>query len=295
MRVIKPVVILGAQLIDSSVAETEYAAYVPATDYIVGARVIYLHKIWESAQTPNTGNTPGTNALYWTEAGPTNQWAMLDTEVSSATSVPLSLVVTIAPGLVNSLALLEINGADLNVTVRDGPGGPVIYEYDKSLDASHVYDWLQYFYDPFIPVHEAVLTNLPLYGNAHITVTITSAGTINVGTMAAGMSVYIGDAEYGASAGIIDYSRKDTSDTGVTTLLRRKFSKRMAVRLMVENYALNNLQRTIADLRATPCVWVGVDDASYEPLTIFGFYRDFSIDVAYPTKSYCNLEIEGLA
>lgn len=69
----------------------------------------------------------------------------------------------------------------------------------------------------------------------------------------------------------------------------------MSVRMMVENFALNNLQRTIADLRATPCVWVGVDNAGYAPLTIFGFYRDFSIDVAYPTKSYCNLEIEGLA
>lgn len=295
MKVIKPAVITDAQLISSSVAETEYAAYAPATDYAVGARRIYSHKIWESVQTPNVGHTPGTDALYWAEIGPTNRWAMLDTEISTATSVPLSLAVTIAPGLVNSLALLEIDGAQLNVTVRDGPGGPVVYDYDKSLDGSVVYDWLQYFYEPFIAVHEVVLSDLPLYGNAHITVTITSAGTVNVGTLAAGMSTYLGDVEHGASAGIIDYSRKDTSATGVTTFVRRKFSKQMSVRMMVENFALNNLQRTIADLRATPCVWVGVDSAGYAPLTIFGFYRDFSIDVAYPTKSYCNLEIEGLA
>lgn len=295
MRVIKPVVITAAQLIGSSVAESEHAAYAAGTSYALGARVVYLHKIWESVQTPNTGHEPGTDALYWAETGPTNRWSMFDTEISTVTSAPLSLSVTIAPGLVNSLALLEIDGAHVKVVVRDGSGGPIVYEYEQSLDGSTVYDWLQYFYEPFIAVHEVVLTNLPLYGNAHITVTITSAGTVNVGTLAAGMSTYLGDVEHGASAGIIDYSRKDTSDIGVTKFVRRKFSKRMSVRMMVDNYALNNLQRTIADLRATPCVWVGVDSTGYAPLTIFGFYRDFSIDVAYPTKSYCNLEIEGLA
>lgn len=164
MKVIKPVVIRAAQLISSSVAETEYAAYAPATDYAVFERRIYNHKIWESVQTPNVGHTPGTDALYWAEIGPTNRWAMLDTEISTATSAPLSLVATIAPGLVNSLALLEIDGAQLNVTVRDGPGGPVVYDYDKSLDGSVVYDWLQYFYEPFIAMHEVVLSDLPLYG-----------------------------------------------------------------------------------------------------------------------------------
>lgn len=295
MRVIKPIIISPVQLISSSVPEFEYAEYVSGTDYSVGARVISNRQIWESVQTPNIGNTPGTNALFWANSGPTNRWSMFDTEVSTATSEQESMAVTIAPGLVNSLALLEIDGAQLNIQVRDGLDGPLVYERTNSLDGSAVFDWLQYFYEPFIPVHEAIFTDLPLYGNAHITINITSAGTINIGTMAVGMSSYLGSVEYGASAGIIDYSRKDTSENGVTTFMRRKFSKRMSVRMMVDNYALNNLQRTIADLRATPCVWVGVDVAGYAPLTIFGFYRDFSIDVAYPTQSYCNLEIEGLA
>ena len=31
-----------------------------------------------------------------------------------------------------------------------------------------------------------------------------------------------------------------------------------------------------------------------ESLTAYGFYKEFSIDLAYPTVSYCSLTIEGL-
>jgi hypothetical protein len=105
----------------------------------------------------------------------------------------------------------------------------------------------------------------------------------------------LGDTEFGATAGITDYSRKETDDFGVTTFVRRAFSKRMSARAMVPTAQVGKLQRALADLRATPCVWVGADDMTmYAPLVVFGFYRDFSINVAYPTRSYCSFEVEGL-
>lgn len=295
MRVIKPTIISGDVLVSSSISEDEYQTYSTTKDYVVFEKAIYANRVWECVQTPNIGHTPGTDALYWALSGVTNKWAMFDDEISTASVAQGSLVATIAPGLVNSIALLEIDGTYLNITVRDGDGGEVVYNHDKSLDGSVLYDWLQYFYDPFIAVHQVVLTDLPLYGNAHITVTLTSGGAVRVGTVATGLSMLLGDVEQGASASIIDYSRKETSATGTTTFVKRRYSKRMSVRMLLDNYALNNFQRTLSDLRATPCVWVATDDAGYEPLTIFGFYRDFSIDVSYPTNSYCSLEIEGLA
>ena len=47
-----------------------------------------------------------------------------------------------------------------------------------------------------------------------------------------------------------------------------------------------------AALRATPVLWIGSE--SFESLTVYGFYKEFSIDIAYPTVSYCSLTIEGL-
>jgi len=45
-------------------------------------------------------------------------------------------------------------------------------------------------------------------------------------------------------------------------------------------------------LPGTPVLWIGSE--SFESLTVYGFYKEFSIDLAYPTVSYCSLTIEGL-
>jgi hypothetical protein len=294
MKVIKPVTIADAQLISSSVPETDYTAYSAATNYAVGARAIYAHKVWESVQTPNTGKTPGTNALYWAEIAPTNRWLMFDSEISTQTQAASTLTVVIKPGLVDSLALIGLQGAMVSITVRDGLTGPVVYTYSSALDGSVVQDWYQYFYQPFIPILSLVLTDLPLYGSAHITVSITGTGTIKCGSLIAGQSYELGDSQFGASIGIIDYSKKTTSLSGSTTFSRGKSSKRMSLQIIVKNFNLDNVFRTLDDLRATPSVWIGTTAAGYQALTIFGFYRDFSIEIAYPTESFCSLEIEGL-
>ena len=138
------------------------------------------------------------------------------------------------------------------------------------------------------------MTDLPPYGDAHITVVLTGTGTVECGICLAGTFYTLGDTQYGASVGIIDYSRKETDAFGVTTFVRRAYSKRMSAKLMLDNVQMNKVQRVLADLRATPCAWIGADDVTYAPLQVYGFYKDFSIEVAYPTASYCSLEVEGL-
>lgn len=293
MKVVKPVSIGLDQLVSSSVLEDEYPAYNAGTNYAVGLRVIYDHKVYESVQAPNTGHQPGTDATFWAEIGPTNRWAMFDSEISSQTSASDAITTVIKPGYVTAVALFGLVGSNVSVTVKDGLGGTVVYTKEKSLDGSIVEDWYAYFFEPIDQLEEVVLSDLPPYSNAHITVSITG-GQVKCGILAAGNVYELGGTERGASAGIIDYSRKDTDANGKTTFVKRRYSKRMSARLFVENSSLNKLQRILASLRATPCVWIGTDAPGYQPLTVFGFYRDFSIDVAYATRSYCNLEIEGL-
>lgn len=294
MKVVKPTTIADAQFVSSTVPETDHAAYVAGTDYGVGDRVIYAHVIYESMQTPNLGHTPGTDALYWAAAAPTNRWAMFDTEISTVTTATESLSVVVKPGYVNSLALFGLIGSTLDVTVRDGLAGDIVYSDSRTLDGIIIADYYQYFFEPSVQLGEVVLTDLPPYSDAHITVEITSGGAVGCGIMTAGTFYFLGETQYGAGAGIIDYSRKETSANGTTSFNRRAYSKRLTAELWLENGQLNKVQRVLADLRATPCAWIGTDAPGYEPLVIFGFYRDFSLDVAYPTISYCNLEIEGL-
>ena len=295
MRVIRPVTIDDDVLVSSSVPEDDYPAYSPSTTYNLGERVMSGHVNYECVQAPALNKPPATSPLYWGVLGPTNRWLMFDQEVSTQTVAEESIIVTIAPGLVDSLALLDVVGAHVNVTVTDGPGGPEVYNREYPLDGTEIYDWYQYFYQPFIAIRQVVLSDLPLYGSAHITVTLTAGGSVAIGSMIAGSNFYLGETEQGASAGILSFSKKDTNqNTGLTTFKKGRNSKRISTPFMFDNFALNNVFRVLAELDAVPSVWIGTDAGGYEPFIVYGFYRDFSIVVSYPTKSLCNIEIEGL-
>jgi hypothetical protein len=294
MRVISPAVLGDAQIISSNVPETEYATYVAATNYAVGVNVIYAHGVYQSVQTPNVGHTPDSNPLYWTATAPSNRNAMFDNAVGTQTVAAGPLTVVLAPGVMaNSLALLELSGASVTVTATDGVGGATIYNKTVLLEESVVTDWYSYFFEPFKPTAQVILTDLPAYSNARITVTI-AGGTVRCGFLILGTAYSLGATQYGATAGIIDYSRKTTSTAGVASFTKRAYSKRMSVRMEVDNGALDPLHTRLAGLRATPCLWLGSEVSGYNLLSIYGWYKDFAVDIQYASLSYCSLEIEGL-
>lgn len=294
MKVIKPTAFVAANHLVSSNAVEAYAAYSAGTTYAKDAVVDYGTHLYISLVNSNTGNTPDASPAFWVLMGPDNTHAMFDDQVSTATTSTSPLSVVLAPGYMNSLAVLGLVGNSLAITVTDGAGGPVVYSATESLDGTFIYDWYMYFFEPYVQVGEVVLTDIPPYVNARLTVALTGGGTVEIGQCVFGTAYELGDAEYGATAGIIDYSRKETDTFGVTTFVQRAFSKRMTARLMLDTSQINKVQRVLADVRATPAVWIGAEGSNFLPLTLYGFYKDFTIDVAYPTKSYCSLEIEGL-
>jgi hypothetical protein len=292
-KVIKPLALTTGMVVSTTATEA-HAAWLVGTTYALNARVIVATRIFECIQGPSTGNAPASSPLYWIDVGPSNAWAMFDAEISTQSTAPTALTVVVAPGICNSLALFGLEGHTLSVTVRDGLAGTVVYTRTATLDGTIMADWYQYYFEPSVQRGEVVLSDLPPYANAHITVTVTSAGTAKCGAINMGTFYDLGGAQYGATVGILDFSKKITSAQGVTSFQKGKYSKRVSVRLMLDNSQLNKVQRILSDLRATPCAWIMSDSQALEPLNLLGFYRDFSIDVAYPTMSYCSIEIEGI-
>lgn len=295
MKVIKPVVLTEANVVSTSATET-YAAYNGATTYALGDRAIVATVVYECIQAPNVGHAPATSPLWWVVYSPTNKWAMFDSEISTATTQATSLSVTIAPGICNSMALFGLVGTSLTVTVLDAPAGATVYSKTFSLDGTVIADWYQYFFEPSVQLGELVLTDLPPYSTARVTITITGAQAA-CAMCSLGTFYYLGSVSFGATVGLLSFSTKTTSATGVTSLKKGKNSNRISVRMVLKAGQMNNVNRVLKGLDGVACAWLGTEDTTglYAPLVAWGFFRDFSLEVAYPTISYCNLEIEGMA
>ena len=301
MKVIKPQTFNSATTLVSTSAVETLSNWAAGT-YALNAKVLHPLTVngitfkyqWTSLVANNTA-TPGTDDTKWQRGDVGNKDAMFDGQVSIPTEATSPLTVTIRAPLANSVAFAGLVGSQLVVTVKDNGANPAVYTRTINLDGTIVLDWYQYFFEPFVQLGEVVLTDLPPYLLGQITMTLTSGSPVEVGEMVWGTSYVLGDEgiEQGAAVSIIDYSRKDT-DTGRTTFTRRAFSKRMSGQFLVDNDKINGVQRILADIRAVPSVYIGSEDAQYAPLVVYGFYRDFSIDIAYPTKSLCRIEVEGL-
>jgi hypothetical protein len=227
---------------------------------------------------------------------------MFDGTLNNSTVGATPFAVTINMGQADTLAVMGVIGADITLTIRDGLDGPIVHEETIALTGDSIGDWWEYFYfDPLLTRSTVVFTGLPLYASAHATIEVSETvteefgATIRVGEVVFGLAFDLGCAEFGASAGIIDYSRVDRDEFGTATLVRRAFSKRLTARLWVEKNQVNRLYRFLSDFRATPVLWLLTDDEAYEEAgVIFGPFKDFGIDIAYPTHSICALEIEGM-
>lgn len=103
----------------------------------------------------------------------------------------------------------------------------------------------------------------------------------------------LGETETTPTIGMTDYSRRETDDFGVTTVVERGFSRRMSVRMALAFDQADAVQRRLADLRATAALWVAHDNIDW--LKVRGYYKDFTLDHAVPPVSFCTLAVEGLA
>lgn len=297
LKVIPPVTITDSILLSSSVPETDYAAWNSGTTYSIGNRVILTstHKVYESLQNSNLNKNPVTETAYWLEVSSTNRWGMFDLSNSSATTSSSNIVVTLKPNkVVNSVALIGLVAVSVRIKMTDPTDG-IVYDQTYILnDNGTINDWWEYYFTEISRKDSLIVTDLPSYGTASIEITINKTSTTaSCATCVIGNMKSIGEGiELGASVGIQDYSRKEIDQFGNFIVVQRNFAKRAKFSIPVLNTQIDSVQRLLASLRTTPCVWIG--DDNYSCTQIFGFYKDFDIVINYHIISDCNLEIEGL-
>ena len=296
-KVISPTVLTDAMFVSSTAPETDYAAWNAATAYTLKQCCIRptTHRIYERVVAGTSATAPESDLVNWLDIGPTNQRAMFDDVVGTQTSIASPLTVVLKPGSISGLGLMELVGRSATVTIKTATDGAAAYSRTIDLDGTivqSVYDWM---YQPFVQKTSAVLTDLPFhFPDCELTITVTGTTNVSCGVCKFGEVVDIGSSEYGATSGISDYSAKKADDFGRYSIAKRAYSKKMSLKVLTNKSDYNRVSRALASLRSTPAVWIALDNGAYEPLTVYGFYKDFSIDVAYPTVHYCSLDIEGL-
>lgn len=295
LRVIKSVAVTDATLVSTSVPEADHAAYNAATNYGLGDRVILAHKVYESVQAANLGKAPASEPNWWAEVGPTNRWKLFDLSSTTTTTVGAADHYEFAPGVaVNALAIINISGlASVRTRMTDPNYGVV---YDKTADLSSVpseSSWYAWFFEPRTQQSQLVISDMPSYPNAVLRIDVTTGGSGTIGALIYGTQRSIGiGINKGVRLGIQDYSRKERNDWGDTVLVQRAYSRRMSFSMLIENDQLDNTYDLLADMRATPCLWIGSD--GLRSLTVFGFYSNFDINISYARYSDCSIDVEGL-
>lgn len=299
MKVIKSNTVTDTTLTTTDVPENDYAAWLVGTTYAATDRVIVttpnIHNIYESVQGANTGNDPVTDdGTWWTRVSSTNRWKMFNDVVQEQTTQADIIDVTITPAAVTTaLAAINVDCASITVVVTDPLEGEVYNQTFPMTSYSGITNWYDYFFTAINRKKELSVLGLPPYSAAVIDVTFNDSGeTAKVGALVLGTSATIGDSQYGASFGIIDYSTKSVDAQGRTTVTAGTYSDEADIDVVIETGRFAEVKKILTDLRTTPSVWIAEDNT--EGTIIYGYYREFDVLLTGPVVSMCTLSIEGL-
>lgn len=285
MNVLIPVTIVDAMLSSSTIAEPAAGetAWNAATSYTVGTRAIRTttHRIYENLiagvdatlpENATTGTTP-----RWLDVGPTNRWACFDNLVNTQSSIVTPMTYVLRPGFFNALAFYGLDGATISISVKDAPGGTVIYTYTGDLQEPPI-DWYEWAFSPIKSLTKLVLHGITPYPDAELTITITAgtgvtvkAGIIVVGDYRPFLSEGDwGGTQYGATAEPVTYSYITTDVFGVTRIVRRHAATDMKVRVVMPRERADSALASLQEVLDVPVCWIATDTSGYAGLNVFG-------------------------
>jgi hypothetical protein len=276
----------------------EPAAWSGSVTYAIGAYASFNYRKYISRVANNLNNWPSVSPTQWLDAGPINSRAMFDESTSTQTNGGSSLNVQIGfNAIANAVALLNIDATDIQVRMSAIVNGVSTYVYDTGvvslIDNDPVVDWYEWLFSPQQYKRDIVFTDLPAYSDGIIQVLLNHAtGSVKVGHMAAGRISALGQADYGASVGIVDFSTIKTNDFGDRTYTQRGFARTMSVPITINRTDRNSVTRRLEDLRGKPVVWIAAEEIS--ATIVYGPFKSFDHVITTWGYSRMQLEIQGL-
>lgn len=268
-----------------ALAEDTNPLWASGTTYTADIIVYKGNRVY--ASTGKTGNTnkdpalpinqfnPDGTANFWVDIGPTNRTAMFDGRINSQTSAASPFVFTLTPGAFNGFAFFGIDADSYSITVKDSPGGNVIYnEPTTVLEGSMPGDYYEYFFDRFKPLTQFNRSGIEPYGNSEITVTLNKAtGPAKLGMFTIGDSKPVGIPQRDATVNPNSFTYFKQDAYGNATIKKRPSATGMSISCVTETFNANTIKADIDSVSGTPCVVIGSEKPMYEWMTAFGLVK----------------------
>lgn len=288
----------GTTVPEPATGETEWATGVA---YKVGDLRIRktTHRVYKCAadHTSAASPVPENDPMRWVDVGPTARWAPFDQYVNTQAKATGSITYVLTPGYFNALALYGLVGAQYHITVKDAPGGAVIFERQGFL-LDDPMGWYEYLFVAQPAVTKLSFAGIPIRPGAELTVTVSAAtgADVAIGMLLVGdMTPLISDAAdwggvvYGASAEPVTYSYIKTAEDGTTQIVRRHSATNMRCTVQLPrkyaDQAVALLQRTLD----RPLAWIATDAPRYRGLNVFGIAS--SAPVTYDSFQIASIDI----
>lgn len=315
--------VTASGLIWSTFTES-YTAWDGTVTYSLGDIITKDFFRWSSTSDGNIGNEPSVSSTAWVKVQSINSVALIDRKENSTSIIeqgslgayfsytakidyPEDFLKRVPDSLgkfFDSAAIVEVSAkvAELVVSVSTSAGvfTKVVKgdSYSGSLANTGVVDDVYEFLSRYfvLSVYSCTVSLRLHNGVDRFSGQIISPSLkVSIGELLFGKLQNLGKTAYGMRTGIIDYSKKETNEFGVTTFVKRGFSKTMSCSVYVENKDYNRVVETLQNVLAEPTAWIGTDAAEYSNGSIiFGAFKDFNIVISYPTYSMLDIEVQGL-
>lgn len=256
-----------------------------------------VHTVYESLKDSNTGKPPaiddGTN---WFVVGPTNLTAMLDLYRPSITWGTSPMTFTLTPGqVIRSLFFGNLFATQIDI-VQKRAGVP-IKSWSRELYTREVTSFTDYWYKPFTVQQEVQISDLLLYADCTIEVTITRAtGMAGIGEVVMGNPVYLGKTQYGAQRKNRNFTKFDRNSDGTPKPpTRQRNVPTSAQTIWFEKASTRALMQFLEDANGRIVVVSGLDDDTdpyFAPVLILGLITTGDIDLTYPDHGVLSLVAE---
>ena len=274
-------------------------------------------KLYEKTSTVTNTYPPGDDGTNWLDTGATNRWGMFDQFVttSSASTIaavsgtPSTYSVKINSSKADYIGLFNVGASQIDVQYENTFLGALTdynptnfhvrcdQDYHPFTLRRNTLTLTDYFFGAFI-FKSSILIPIPKDLVSYVKITFTESRVgyfASCGMCVAGVGYDIGKTQYGASASILSFSRKERNDYfGYTYLKKGNFAKKMDLDINVDNEKYTKVYNVLAAADGVPAIFQGNNNTDYEPFLIYGFVVSFDMILEYLNMSECTLEVEGL-